>query len=108
MVGAEADRRRKTARSATSASAHDVRHGDAERDGFLPRGRELFAPSDRQETRRAAADTARLPAARYAGGDRRIAPDNSASARHVLWRSVTQEDSGGIRISPAFGARQPA
>jgi excinuclease UvrABC helicase subunit UvrB len=50
MVGTEADRGRQAARSATSASAHDVRLEMMKEMGFCRGSRKLFAPSYGQET----------------------------------------------------------
>ena len=52
--------REPTARGPAPGTAHDVRPRAAGRDGFLPRDRELLAPSDRPLSRPAAADAARL------------------------------------------------
>ena len=54
------------ARSAAAASADDVRPRDDQGDRLLPRHRELRAAPDRPPAGRAAADAARLPAARRA------------------------------------------
>ena len=53
--------------SAAARTAHTVRHRDDRGDRILRRHRELFALSDRPETRRAAADVFRIHVARRAG-----------------------------------------
>ena len=55
------------ARSAAARTAHAVRHRDDRGDRIVRRHRELFALSDRPQTRRAAADFFRIHVARRAG-----------------------------------------
>ena len=57
---------------------------------------------------RAAADAARLPAARRADDRRREPPDGAADPRDVSRRPLAQGSAGRLRLPPAVGARQPA
>ena len=66
LVSRAARVRGQGARSAPAAPADDVRPRDDQGDRLLPRHRELRAAPDRAQPGRAAADAARLPAARRA------------------------------------------
>ena len=57
---------------------------------------------------RAAADAARLPAARRADDRRREPPDGAAGPRDVSRRPVAQGSARRLRVPAAVGARQPA
>ena len=56
---------------------------------------------------RAAADPARLPAARHHHGDRRVAPDRPADRRHVQGRPVPQAHARRVRLPAPVGDGQP-
>ena len=61
-----------------------------------------------RQRRPAAADAARLPAVRRAGGGRRKPPDRAAGSRHVSRRPLAQGSARRVRLPPAVGARQPS
>ncbi len=78
-----------------------------QRDRLLPRHRELLAAPHRPGAGPAAADAARLPAARCHGDRRREPSDGAAGPRHVLRRPLAQGGAGRVRLPPALRARQP-
>ena len=84
---------------------------DLEDDGGdrrLRRHRELFALSDRAQTRRAAADAVRIRARQRAGVRRREPRHRAADRRHVPRRLPPQGDARRIRLPPAVLHGQPA
>ena len=99
---------RPPARSAAARAAHAVRPGDDGRDRRLRRHRELFALSDRPQTRRAAADAVRIRARQRAGVRRREPRHRAADRRHVPRRLPPQGHARRIRLPPAVLHGQPA
>ncbi len=71
------------ARESPSASAHAIRHGDAQGDGLLQRDRELLADPRRPAARRTSVLPDRLLPRRLRLLPGRVAPDRPADRRHV-------------------------
>ncbi len=106
LVGGRARKAGPHRRGAARTSAHALRSRDDQGDGLLPRHRELLAALHRPPAGRAAADAAGLRAARLPAVHRRIAPDGSASTRHVARRPLAQTEPDRVRLPPAQRARQ--
>src|SRR5260370_688977 len=83
---------------AATSSARDVRPGNDQGDGLLPRHRELLTAFHGTHAGRASAYVTRLFSARFSAFHRRVASDRSATARHVSRRPVAQADAGRVRI----------
>ena len=94
--------RRQAARSPAPGTAHHLRHGNDGGDGLLRRHRELFALSDRPQSRRAAADAVRISARQRPRLRRRKPRHRAADRRHVPRRLPAQGDARRIRLPPAL------
>ncbi len=89
---------------AAHSSADDVRSGNDQGHGLLPRDRKLFAALYGTAAGRASADAAGLFSARLSDVHRRVAWDGAAVARHVCGRPIAQGNAGRVRIPHAVGA----
>ena len=89
-------------------AAHQLRPGDAARDGYLLGYRELLAPPGRPRAGLAPLDAARLLPRRLPAAGRRVAHRHPAGPRHVRRRPLAQRGAGRLRLPPALGAGQPA
>jgi excinuclease ABC subunit B len=94
--------------SAAPGAAHALRPGDAQRSGPLQGHRELHAPPVGAASRASRQHADRLPATRRDDVPGREPPDDRPARRHVQRRPLAQDHAGGIRLSPAQRAGQPA
>src|SRR5271155_2086850 len=104
MVGSGTGKARAGGRGAADSPTGEIRSGNDQGDGLLPRHRELFAAFYGADAGRASADAAGLFSARLSDVHRRVAPDRAAVARDACRRPFAQGNAGGVWVPPAFGA----
>jgi len=107
LVGSGTREARTAGRIAAHPSARDVRPGNDQGHGLLPRPSKLLAPFHRTPSGRAAATLLDYFPRDFSPVHRRVASDRAATARHVSRRPLAQADAGRIWIPHASALDKP-